>query len=148
MDYKGKYIGEKQVVDCVKTEENTPGGFPIWEVTYEENKEWFSETMLKNIVSDEPCDLNELREKRVQPVVEMCLAVIRDYGLKVSELPHMSIMLNTSLDHNQKEAEIELWSKFMPRPLAVDEIDYLTIDRVLRTIENEPKDKDTTGVSE
>ena len=133
-NFNGKYIGEKKIESAKETEEKTLGGFSIIEVQYESGIEWFSSLMFEKIVSETPCDLSELREKRITPIVNVLLTVLRDWGIKLSELPYMSAVLNQSLDFNQKEALVELWSKWMPRPISSDDIDLITVDRVLHSI--------------
>ena len=134
-DYTEKFIGGKKIKQATETKDTTPSGIALVEVTYEDGGvEWFSSLMFDKIVSEESCDASALRDKRVEPVVEKILAIIRDWGLKLGELQYMSARLNQSLDYNQKEALLELWAEWMPRPNSPDEIDYITIDRVLRSI--------------
>lgn len=136
---KGKYIGPKKVSSIEETEDKTPGGFKLIKVSYEdESIEYLSELMFNKVISDEKCDESELREKRVQPIVESMLAILRDWGLKVGELQYMSALLNQSLNFNSDEALIELLSKWMPRPKNLDDVDYVTIDRILRSEEMKP----------
>lgn len=130
-----RYIGSKKIERTKEIEEKTPNGFSIIEVEYEDQtKEWISSLMFEKIVSETPYDLSELRDKRITPIVQVVLAVLRDWGIKLNELPYMSVLLNQSLDFNQKEALLELWSKWMPRPISPDDVDMITIDRVLKSI--------------
>lgn len=130
-----KYIGPKKIESTKEIGEKTPSGFSIIEVEYEDKTvEWISYLMFEKIVSDEPCDLSQLREKRLNPIIQVLLAALRDWGIKLNELPYMSVLLNQSLEFNQKEALIELWSKWMPRPLSPDDVDMVGIDRVLRSV--------------
>lgn len=114
--------------------EKTPGGFTIVQVRYEDGTvEWFSAPMFEKVVSEKPCDASALRDKRIAPIVQAIISILRDWGIKLGELPYMSALLNQSLDFNSKEALIELWSKWMPRPLSPDDVDLVTIDRVLKS---------------
>lgn len=132
--HKGKFIGEKKIAEVSETEEKTPGGLAILQVRYEDGAvEWLSSKMLEATVSEESCDLGALREKRTHPVIQEMLVAIREWGIKLGELPYMSATLNQSLDFNQREALLELWSNWMPRPLSPDEIDFVAIDRVLKS---------------
>ena len=127
------YIGEKKVKSQAVTDETTPGGVKIVEVKFADNTvENFSELMLEKIVSDKACDLTQLRDKRVFPVVEIVLGIMRDWGIKLSELAYLSGVLNRSLDNNTNEALLELWSQYMPKPAAPDEVDLISIDKVLK----------------
>lgn len=132
---KGKYIGSRKISEVKETNEKTPSGLSIFSVEYEDQTvEWISSIMLKEVVSDSPCDLTELREKRVVPIIQVILTILRDWGIKLSELPYLSILLTQSLEFNHKEALLELWGKWMPKPLSPEDVDMLTIDKVLHSI--------------
>ena len=128
-----KYIGERKVKEVKKTEETTPGNTPIIAVTYEDGLvEHFSELMLDKVISNEPCNLTELRDKRVIPVMERVFMIMREWGLKTGEFPYFSQLLNQSLDFNTDAAYIKLVSKYMPKPLSLEDVDLIAIDRILR----------------
>ena len=143
-----KYIGEKKVANIIDSGAKTHGGIPVMIVLYEDNsKELFSSWMIDKIVSETSCDLTALREKRLTPVVEQILNLLRDWGVKFNELPYMSMSLNQSLDFNHKEALIKLWRAWGPKLLSPDDVDLITVDNVLRsqtieeTIKNTNADK-------
>ena len=126
------FIGLKPIKKLLPSE-NTSGGIEIVAVEFEDGTiEHFSKLMYDATVSDEVCDLTALREKRIRPVVEKLLTVLRDWGIKLNELPYMSAVLNESLAENEREALNELWSQYMPKPLSPDEVSLVTIDRVLK----------------
>ena len=128
-----QFIGEKQVLTIIDSGVKTIGGFAIMEVEYADNtKESFSSLMLDKILSDESCDATALREKRMQPLVGEVLKVLCDWGIRLSELGYMSLLLNQSIEFNQKEALVKLWSNWGPKLLAPDDVDMITIDKVLR----------------
>lgn len=128
------YIGPNQIKEVKQTEEKTAGGFEIVEVYFDNGrKERFSKQMYDKIVSETSCDLSELRDKRIFPVTEVVLGVLRDWGIKVGELPYFSAVLNRSLDDNHFAAIKELWSKWMPRPLDPSDVDLITVDLVLKS---------------
>ena len=103
------------------------------EVKYESGSvEWISSIMFWKIVSKETCTASDLRDKRVSHIIKEILIILRDWGIKLGELPYLSAMLNQSLDFNQKEALLELWSEWMPKPLSPDDVDLIAIDRVLK----------------
>jgi len=133
-----KYIGSKKIKETVETEEKTPSGFNLIEVEFEDGtKEWFSPLMFNKIVSEESCDVSILRDRRISPVIEVMLTILRDWGIKMGELPYLSVLLNQSLDFNQREAMQELWSQWMPKPLSLDDVDMITVDRVLKSIKKD-----------
>lgn len=132
-----KFIGKTKIQEVRDVEDKTPGGFPIKEVVFEDGRiEWYSNLMYNNIVSDSRCDDTELRDKRIHPIVQVILAILRDWGVKTGELPYLSALLNQSLESNTTEAVKEMWSKFMPKPRDLDEVDLITVDRVLKSIKD------------
>jgi hypothetical protein len=135
---ENKFIGEKQVKFVSKTEEKTETGAEIIKVEYEDGTlEHFSKLMFEKIVSDEKCDLTKLRDKRLTPVVELVLTILRDWGVKIGELPYFAALINQSLQYNSDQALIKLISEYMPKPQSLDDVDYITIDRILRNGKSE-----------
>jgi hypothetical protein len=131
-----QYIGEKEVKSVVATEEKTPGGVPIMKVTYADDvTEHFSQYMYDAVLTEEPCNAEVLRDRRISPVVALVLTALREWGVKLGELGYLSALLNRSLDFNKDAALNELWSKWMPKPLSTDDVDLIVIDRVLRSKE-------------
>lgn len=140
------FIGDKEIKSTEITPDKTPGGIDIVKVNYVSGKvEFFSKIMYDKIVKEKKTDLSELRDNRVRPVVEVLLAVMREWGVKLGELSYISALLNQSLDFNKDAALKELWSSWMPTPSSQDEVDLVTIDRILRakkyTISDIIKDK-------
>jgi hypothetical protein len=131
-----QFIGGKRIKLIEDTLEKTQGGYEIVKVTFEDNTiEHFSKVMFNKIVSDKACDASELRDKRIQPVVEIILAILRDWGIRTGELPYFSALLNQSLDYNSQQALIKLVSQWMPKPNSLDDVDFITIDRILKSTE-------------
>ena len=131
-----QFIGDKRIQEIRPIEnEKTSGGTSIEEVVFEDGSiEWFSSLMLKNIITDQKIDPTQLRDKRILPVVQMLLIILRDWGIKTGELPYLSALLNQLLNSNTEEATKELWARFMPKPRDLDEINLIAVDRVLKTI--------------
>lgn len=128
------WVGDKKIKGTTVLEEKTPAGVDLIEVEYTNGKkEVFSKTMLDVMVHTKACDASELQERRIHPVVGSMLAMLREYGVKVGELSYMSTLLNQSMNNNKDEAEKELWSKFLPTIQSLDDVDLITVDRVLRT---------------
>src|SRR3990167_2555009 len=121
------YIGQKQIKQAKDTDN-------LITVYYENGtEEVISKLMYDATVSEESCDLTKLREKRVVPVVEAVLRIMRDWGIKLSEIPYFSTLLTTSLNHNEDEALKELYLKWLPTLTSLDDIDMVTIDRILKS---------------
>ena len=137
MDYTNKYLGEKLIKEVTGAGE-TPSGVSILSVEYADGtKEKVSSLLLDKIVSEASCDVSALRDKRLNPIVEKVLELLRDWGLKLNELSPLSILLNQSIDYNHQQALNHLWGKYMQKPLSPESVDMLTIDTVLKEIEPE-----------
>ena len=131
---KDQFVGPKKIKRTQETGEKTPGGFPIIAVEYESGQvEHFSAPMLEKSLTSEAIDETKLRDKRIFPVVESLLILLRDWGLKLGELDYTVRLLSQSLNMNTDAATKELWSQWMPKPLSLDDIDLITVDRVLRS---------------
>jgi len=129
-----QYIGKKKIASVKETDEKTEGGIDVLEINFEDGSvEHFSKLMFDKIVSDKDCDESALRDKRVMPVVAVLLSVLREWGIKTGELPYLSVLLNRSLDYNQNQALIKLLSDWMPKPNSLDDLDLITIDRILKS---------------
>lgn len=127
------FIGEKEIKASKEIGKKTISGNPIIKVDFiDDTYQHLSKQMFDKIVSKEKCDLTALREKRIEPVLEIVLAVLRDWGITAGELPYFSIKLNQSLDFNTNQALLKLVSKYVPELKSLDEMDYLTIDRILK----------------
>ena len=127
------YIGEKIIENS--QESDSPNGVRIVEVTYTDGiKETLSKLMYDAVISEETCDATTLRDKRIRPVVGHVLAILREWGIKISELQYLSVVLNTSLSENEKAALKKLWKPWIPTINDVDDVDLITIDRVLRDV--------------
>ena len=146
MNYKEKYIGEKQIKKVTTISKETLIDVGIASVEYMDNsKETFSYLMMDRVVSDEPCDVTALRDKRLEPIVEGVLNVLRDWGLKMSELPQFSVLLSQSLDFNEKQALVEILNQYTgSKMLSPDDMDMLTIDKVLKEIKPNAPNKNST----
>ena len=131
--FSGQYIGTRKVKSHKKTKETTPGGTPIVKVEYEDGLvEHLSTLMFDKVISNEPCDETNLRKKRVLPVMEQVLMLLREWGMKASEMGYFSQLLNDQLEFNKEAAYIKLVSEYMPKPLSLDDVDLITLDRILR----------------
>ena len=108
-------------------------GTPIMQVTYDDGKvEHLSKLMFEKVADHKPCDATALRDKRVQPIVKIVLGLLKEWGIKTGELPYFGSLINQSLDYNYNQALLKLVGKYMPTPLTLDDVDYLTIDRILK----------------
>lgn len=129
----GNYIGNKKIKNIELSDQVTHGGVNILVVTYKDDtQEQFSALMLAKVITERAIDASPLRDLRVTPVVAICLEVLRDWGIKMSELSYFATTLNQSLNYNHNQALLVLLSKWMIKPNDSEEIDLVTIDRILR----------------
>jgi hypothetical protein len=137
-----QYIGNKIITSVEKTNEKTEGGVDILKVSFRNGAvEHFSRLMFDKIVSEKSCDEATLREKRVAPVVAILLSILREWGIKAGELQYLSALLNRSLDYNRNQALTKLLSDWMPKPKSLDDLDLITIDRILKSNGNQKHPK-------
>ena len=128
-----QYIAKKPIKSTEVSEEKTFAGSDIIKVIFEDGTiEFIPKMMFDKIASDKECDVTELRDKRIFPMVEMTLTLLREWGIKIGELPYFSQRLNLSIDTNANEAYTRLFSKYMPKPNTLEDVDLSTIDRVLK----------------
>ena len=127
------FIGEKEIKNTETSEQKTEGGGEIIKVEYVDGTvEFLPKLMYDKVVTEQSIDLSQLREKRVQPIVQSILFILREWGIKTGETSYFSALLNQSLNNNIEQATIMLWGQFMPKPKSLDDVDLLTVDRVLR----------------
>src|SRR3990167_10441581 len=126
------FIGQKQIKK-IKEGERTQNGIDVVETFYEDNtSEVLSKLMYDKIVSEESCDLTQLRDKRLEPLVRETLVVLRNWGIKLSELTAFYALLNLSMQNNEKEALLELWREVIPTLQDPDDIDLISVDILLK----------------
>lgn len=127
------FIGEQEIKEIKVLKEKTDTGIEILMVEFTDGTvSHYSRLMYDKIISKEKCDLTVLREKRLTPVLQIVLTTLRDYGITPGELPYFSIKLNQSLNFNSDQALLKLVSNYGPKIKSLDDLDYITIDRILR----------------
>src|SRR3990167_6329154 len=132
------FIGPKQIKET-KDGGKTLNGIEVIEIFYEDNtKEILSKLMYDKIVSEESCDLTQLRDKRLEPLVKETLTVLRNWGIRLSELTQFYALLNLSMGNNEKEALLELWHDVIPTLQDPDDVDLINIDLILKRKKDRP----------
>ncbi len=120
------FIGPKKTKNIIEVD-------GLVDVEYEDgSKETMTKLMYNICLADEQCDLTALREKRIKPIVKAMLTILRDWGIKLSELSYMSAVLNESWMKSEEEALRLLWSKYQPNIKSVEDVDLIMIDKVLK----------------
>ena len=127
------FIGTRAIKITEETNETTPGGTKIIKVTYEDDHvEHFSQLMYDKVISEEACTLDQLRDKRCEPVAALMLSAFREWGVPFGDLDYISQLANRSLIYNQQQAICLLWSDWMPKPLSVEDVTIIAMDRLLK----------------
>lgn len=132
-----EYIGEKEIKVVTDTTKLTPLGGKVMEVTYVDGTtEEITEKTLKIIKDTKPCDATELRRRRVEPVVQEFLIMMREGNLKLSEVDYAMSLVIESINQNSNEANNKLWNVSDG-----GERTFLQVDEVLKDGEKETKEK-------
>lgn len=125
------YIGQKKIKEFKEEGE-------IVKITYEDNTTGIlTKKMFEIVKSEETCDLTQLRDKRVEPIVKEVLEVLRDWGIRASELPYFFTKINESLVYNEDQAILGLWQKENDIK-SLEEVDLLMVDKVLKNKKDMP----------
>ena len=95
--------------------------------------EILSKLMYDITLSKKACDLTELMEKRIKPIVKETLTIMRNYGMKLSEVSHFLKFITEMLEINEEAAIVELWKPLNKTIQRSDDIDLISIDKVLKS---------------
>lgn len=129
-----QYIGGRKIKHHENTKETTHGGTPLVRVEFANgDAEFISKLTFDNVVTENPIEPTELRERRVDPVIEKTLALLREHTILIGDLSYFALKLNQSLNYNTDQAQITLFEEWMPRPNSLDDVDLSTIDRILKS---------------
>jgi hypothetical protein len=130
---KDQFIGKKKIKETKVAEQKTPMGNAIVEVDYEDGtKEFIAQCMFDKVVSIEQEDETKLQDKRVNTIVDIILFSLREWGVKIGEIDKITMLLAQSLTYNSNQALLSLVGDYMPKPLTLDEVDLLVIDKILK----------------
>lgn len=106
-----KYVGDKEVLAVEVCEESTPLLGKIVNVKFADgSSQVLTEKMYQNVVSDTPCDLSALRDKRVTPIVKEILVLLRESNLRIDEVDYMCALLVSSINKSSEDASNKLWN--------------------------------------
>lgn len=126
MDYKGKFLESKEIVNAEESELKTPLGAPILRVQTEDGRiRYIPAVTLEKIASDEPCDATTFRDERAKQVVERILEVLTEYDLPISHWDYVQAIVGGSLRESFNVAEEIKWG--------TAEKTVLDIDRILKS---------------
>jgi hypothetical protein len=111
-NYIGKYIGKKKIKATEISKRKTFLGKEVTLLIYEdETKEELPSEQLCLQVTLEPCDLTNLREKAIVPVVEKILAILLEAEIKVIDIEYMTQKIIMSVRDHIDRANKKLWGR-------------------------------------
>jgi hypothetical protein len=108
----GQYVSNKKIKSTEKSERKTFLGKEVTLLTYEDDsKEEFPSEQLWLQATPQPCDLTQLREKAIVPVVEKILAILLEAEIKVIDIEYMTQKIIMSIRDHIDRANKKLWGK-------------------------------------
>jgi hypothetical protein len=95
----GKFIGPDEIVSMSVSEQKTPEGKQIIDITFKSGRSHiFSKETLDYIVTDEVSDANTVQAKKFTPVVRKIMSVLLEHDLQVGEIEMLFKQLGYNLD--------------------------------------------------
>lgn len=109
--YQDQFLGDKQI-KFVEEAQASKSGVELVTVIFNDNsREQYSKLMLEQegVVTPQIQDLTEFREKRVYPVIQGILKLMRDYNVRVEEADYLMNKVVLSVNENLNQAERIFW---------------------------------------
>lgn len=143
--YLGKFVGPDEIVGVSVTDQTTPMGAVVFEVTLKSGRvRLMTEKSMTILVTDEAKDFNFLRDRREYVLVPEIVKLIQEYDVPIQEVAHLVQMIAYEVDNHFGRAANWLWKKddsqYTPGGDAMHEVTLLMAERVIRDI---PKDEPT-----
>jgi len=108
----GQYVGKKKIKATEVAKRKTFLGKEVTLLSYEDDtKEELPSEQLCLQVSPEPCDLTQLREKAIVPMVEKILAILLEAEIKIIDIEYMTQKIIMSARDHIDRANKKLWGK-------------------------------------
>lgn len=121
MEASKRYYGNKEVTNI--SDANSDG---LFIVTFSDGStEELSKLIISEAITDKPCDLTELRNKRCFPVVAKVLEVLRDANVRISEIDFITQRVIMSIDESREVGNTKLWG------VKADEQTMFNLERIL-----------------
>lgn len=111
IDYKGKFFGPNEIEKVEELEDKTYTGLGRVRVHFTNGTRLsMPVAVLENTATDLTIDLDQLRDKRVRPVVEQLLTVLAESELTKEDMMYaINTKLAMSLDDAKEAANKILW---------------------------------------
>lgn len=108
-----QFVGPRKVFTVSISETlKTNGGNDVVEINYEGGfREIMSKKTFEIIVSDKPCDLTQLREKRIAPLIAQLMDVVAENDIKAADIETVKTRFEGELYNSFNRATHYLWTK-------------------------------------
>lgn len=141
--YVGRFLGPDEIEAVIVTEQKTPSGGYVFEVTLKSGqKKLLTEKAIALLVTDEAKDYNYLRDHKMFVLIPKIVEVIEEYDVPSGEIPHLIQMMSYELENRFNRALNWMWSKndsrYVPGFDAMYDATLLMAERVIQEI---PKDE-------
>ena len=96
------YIGSSKILSEKITDETTPSGVPLIEVTFDSENvlpKKYPETLLRRIITEEPIDATAFRALQVDYVVNQMIVLLQDNDIEMTDFKYLMDTFVESLDH-------------------------------------------------
>lgn len=135
------YIGSDKVSIVAETDQKTPMGSDIVEVTFENGtKAVMPKKTYELVVTDISSDASIVQKTKFNEMVPAIKAVICEYDIHVSEIQSLLQQLAAGIDNNFARATNFVWtrddSQFIPNTNPLYNRSLLEADAIIRSIES------------
>ena len=123
----GMYLESQMITTVIKSEQKTPLGADIIEVTTADGrKRLIPEATLEAIATKDPIDASEFRDRRVRFICTKIIDIIAEYDLHISDWEYVVQVIQSSINISYQKAQEVLWK--------TPEKTMLDIDRVIKGV--------------
>lgn len=106
----GKFIGPDEIVESSVTENVTPNGEPIVEVTFKNGKKrCYTGTALKYMLTDELSDYTAVSDKRLNKIAEEVVSLVREYDVTVGDIDRLMQKIAMGIEEKFNQATSLMW---------------------------------------
>jgi hypothetical protein len=108
----GQYVGKKKIKSTEVLKRKTFLGKEVTLLTYEDDtKEEHPSEQLWLLVTAQPCEPTDLREKTIVPVVEKILAILLEAEIKIIDIEYLTQKIIMSVRDHIDRANKKLWGR-------------------------------------
>lgn len=108
----GKFIGPDEIIESSVTDDVTPNGSPIIEVTFKNGKKRrYTSTALDYMLTDVLSDYTTVSDKRLNKIAEEVVKLVREYDVTVGDIDRLMQKIAMGIEEKFNEATSLLWFK-------------------------------------